>query len=166
MSNSKGQIFSTDLLVGLSIFIFILTITLTYSNSVALRTGALDKSNEMRTLSGGAINSLVLSQGYPSNWHNLADLNGVTSIGLTKTRNVLDGNKLVKLADYNQSSYLEIKSILGLAKYNVYIAIEDMNSGNTLYAFGLSPGNGEVVSIRRLAILNNEEVFVRIGVFE
>jgi len=166
LSNSKGQLFSTDLIVGLSIFLFVLAITLAYSNNVALRTEALDKTSEMRFVSAGAINSLVLSEGYPADWQNLADLTEVKSIGLANGRNIIDGNKLASLVDYNQNSYSELKSILGLTKYDVYIAVEDVNSGNTLYEFGLSPENEEVVSSRRLGLLNNEEVFVRLEVFE
>jgi len=165
MLNGKGQIFTIDLILAVTLFLFVLTLTLAYSNQVANRVELWEASNERDSSALLASRSLVLSTGEPANWENL-NVEEIESIGIVSEYNVIDPEKLSRLEDLNSVGYSESKAALGLAKYDAEILILDLN-GNTLNSFGLSPDlESEVSSYTRIALLDGEKVFVKVKVFE
>jgi len=165
LKNQKGQIFTTDLLMASTVFLFILVLSIVYSNHVALRVYSWEKANERESAALLASRALVLSKGEPSNWEMLP-LEDINSIGLVDSKNVLSVEKLQRLVDLNALHYQEAKALIGLAKYNALITVSDLNS-QLLAEFGIAPDkNSEVSSFTRLALEGNRIVLVKVKVFE
>ena len=163
--NCKGQIFTTDLILAVTVFLFVLTLTIIYSNQVANRVGYWEEANDRENAALWASSALVLSSGEPSNWENLA-LEDINSIGLAGSKSVLLPSKLQRLVDLNSGHYSEAKALLGLAKYGVRIEVSDLNK-QLLNAFGLEPGSeSQVSAFTRLAVLNGKPVLVKVEAFE
>ncbi len=163
--NCKGQIFTTDLILAVTVFLFVLTLTVIYSNQVASRVGYWENTSDRASAALLASSALVLSPGEPSNWESLA-IEDINSIGLAESRNVLLPSKLQRLVDLNSGQYSEAKALLGLAKYGVRIEVSDLNK-QLLKAFGLEPGSeNQVSAFTRLAVLNGKPVLVKVKVFE
>ena len=165
LKNCKGQIFTMDLVVAVTVLLFILVISMT---SFGLIQNALNEEEfyfEMQEKALNASQALVSTSGDPNTWELLSDLN-VNSIGLAKERNVLDKTKIDKLIDLNSTNYEDIKEILGLAKYNFYFKITTIN-GQTVKEFGTFPGSqNKTIVIERYVLLNGEERKLLLGVFE
>jgi len=163
--NRKGQIFTVDLIMAATIFLFVLTLTIIYSNQVANRAGYWDETNEREHSALLASRALVLSPGEPSNWEHLS-IEDMNSIGLAGSRNVIDSRKLQRFADLNESSYEETKALFGLSKYDVRVTVTDLNR-QLLESFGIEPdANKETTSLTRAALYNGEAVLVKVKVFE
>ena len=161
----KGQIFTVDLIMAATIFLFVLTLTIIYSNQVANRAYYWDKTNEREHAALLASRTLVLSPGEPSNWEQLS-VEDASSIGLASSRNVIDSRKLQRFAGLNQGNYSDAKALLGLSKYDVRVTISGLNR-QLLESFGLEPdANKETSSLTRVALYNGEAVLVKVKVFE
>ena len=161
----RGQIFTTDLIMAVTVFLFVLTLSIVYSNQVANRVGLWEETNEREHAALLASRALVLSPGEPSNWENLA-VEDINSIGLAVSKNAIDAGKLQRLADLNAGGYEEAKALLGLARYDAWVEVRDLNK-QLLESFGLEPGsNKHVSSFTRAALYNGEAVLVRVKVFE
>ena len=161
----KGQIFTTDLILAVTVFLFVLTLTIIYSNQVANRAYYWEETNERELAALLASRALVLSHGEPANWERLS-VEDMNSIGLAGSRNVIDSRKLQRFADLNAGSYGEAKALLGLSKYDVRITISDLNQ-QLLESFGLEPdANKETSSFTRAALYGGEAVLVRVKVYK
>ena len=162
----KGQIFSVDAIAAVSVFLFILLITISYSTEVSNKISEVETDNSRYDAALAAANSIVYSYGEPSNWENL-QLSGVSAIGLAKSRNEIDNAKLMRLADLNAANYNEVKEILGLEKYGLKIDVEELQNGQGIAEFGVEPESESKVSVvRRIAVHENENVLVIVKVFE
>lgn len=165
--NSKGQLFSVDLLVASVIFLAIITITIFYSSYITERSLLTESETERDLAAINTANNLVYSQGNPANWENLTDLNNVYSIGLSKTRNELDFKKTQRLVDLNQTNYDYIRDLLGVSKFGLNISILKLQDKSILEEFGLEPGvDAKVSSVNRFVIYNGENVILRVRVFK
>lgn len=165
MKNSKGQIFTTDLIVALTALLFILVISVSSFGLIQNSLNEEEFYSEMQEKTLNASQALVSTPGDPDSWELMNDLN-VNSIGIAKERNVLDEKKIDKLIDLNQSSYSEIKEILGLGKYDFYFKVTEMNSASEIKFFGVMPGpETKAVVIERFVLLNGVERKLVLGVF-
>ena len=165
LRSKRGQIFSTDLLLALAIFLFTLTFSIVFSAQLALRVENIESFNHKQDLARSALQGLVLHPGKPANWHKLGSLSTVESIGLANSRNMLAPAKVQGLADLN-SSYSTMKTVLGLARYDFEFTLQDFN-GTTIAAVGTSPDvNSNTVLVRRLASYNGRNVLARMRVFD
>ena len=164
--NKKGQIFSTDLMLASIIFLLILTTATVYGNQVANRIYFMEQNSEMRQTGQQAANGLVLTSGNPANWQNQT-VENIQSIGLANSANNLKKNKVQHLASLASSDYEDVKSILGVAKFDFRLEIISMLDNFTVESFGASPGSeSSVVSINRIAFYDGNNVIVRLKVFE
>jgi hypothetical protein len=106
----KGQIFTIDLLISLSIFVllFVSVVLFLYSvgdsaNPYSTYSVQYD-SNYVNNIATQAVDSLVGSTGYPSNWQTLtASCNSIYQIGLMYNAYELDPNKLSALTQLSDS---------------------------------------------------------------
>jgi len=161
----RGQIFTSDLIFAITIFLFILVLTVVYSNQVAFRVSLREEANESGNAALLASSALVLSRGEPVNWENL-ELEDINSIGLADSRNVISGEKLQRLADLNASYYQEAKALLGLAKYNAWIEVTNLD-GSPVGEFGIEPdANRLVSSFTRVALKDGNFALVKVKVFK
>ena len=163
--HEKGQIFTTDFIFASAIFLTILIAAMTFGNTISNQLDLKEKSMARDEAGFHAANSLLSSVGEPKNWQNqnIADIN---AIGLVNGQNIIDNSKLQKLIDLNSTNYQDVKDLLGLAKYELHISIQDLN-GSIYREFGLAPGNeNEVSAIRRIALWEKKEVIVKTQVWE
>ncbi len=164
--NSKGQIFSIDMILAGVVFLLILTLIATYSNHTANRVDIIESDNERDETANLVSNSLIYSQGNPLNWENKT-ITGISSIGIIKERNVIDKQKLQQLVDLNTGNYEEVKDLLGASKYGLKIELEALQNGQMIAEFGIDPSTEEKVSsANRFAFYDGEEVLLRVKVFE
>ncbi|MFH1255983.1 MAG: hypothetical protein V1494_01690 [Candidatus Diapherotrites archaeon] len=163
----RGQIFSTDFLIAISVFMVVLILSIAFLNDSLLRVESIERFNGLQEAAAAASDSLVLSVGVPFNWQNKASLSDVNAIGLADSANFLDSAKLQRFSDLNASDYNAVKEILGVSKFGLFVSINSLQNSQRLFAFGLSPdSNAEVASIQRLALLGNEDVLVNVKVFK
>lgn len=166
MLNNKGQIFTTDLIVALTVLLFILVISAT---SFGLIQNSLNEEEFYAEMQEKAVNAsqvLVATKGNPDSWVKLNDLTGINSIGLAKENNVLDENKVDTLVDWNALKYEEIKEVLGLQKYDFYFKITEMDE-HTVREFGILPGAEEkTILVERYILFQGTERKFILGVFK
>jgi len=166
-TNDKGQIFSSDLMIAGIIFLLILTLSLVYSNDVANKISILEQDNLREQAVQNAANALVYSPGKPANWQNFSDLSGIFAIGIADSRNVIDPTKINQLVILSQTDYDQIKDLLGLSKYGLKVSIIDLLNNQVFFEFGVEPGSNQSVSaVNRFALLDGQDVIVRVKVFE
>ncbi len=164
MKNSKGQIFTTDLIVAVTVLLFILVVS---STSFGLIQNSLNEEefySEMQEKALNASEVLVSTSGDPNSWELLSDLN-VNSLGIAKERNVLDEEKIDRLVDLNATEYETIKEILGLSKYEFYFKVTEIN-GSSVKEFGTFPSTENTVIVERYVLLNGAERKLILGVFK
>ncbi|MBI2598471.1 MAG: hypothetical protein HYW50_04715 [Candidatus Diapherotrites archaeon] len=165
--NQCGQIFSTDLLIASSAFLLILSFSIVYSNSVAQNIFLLEKSNEREQVAQTTANALLNSPGFPANWQNLPDLTSVFALGISGSRNIIDNAKLQKIAQFSQTDYEKVIDLLGAGKYGLKVLVLRLQNNQTISEFGADQLSEQSVStVNRLALLEGEEVIVRVKVFE
>ena len=147
--NSKGQVSSYDVLVAIIIFLmmFIVLKQIPMYNL----TEAIDdfSYNEMRLYSQQAMDSMLKTNGYPTNW-NAGD---VEIIGLVQKQNIIDGEKVTEflLLDYDGA-----KDMLALGKYDFNLTV-DSGDDSKDFSFGTSIPNGkEVIVIERVVYYGGE----------
>jgi len=164
--NSKGQIFSVELIFAVIVFLLILLLFLNVSLSTTQKIGRRDSFNERYFLADNALQQLLWSSGNPSNWQNLSSLADVNSLGLAESKNYLSKQKVQRLVDLNSSSYSEVKALLGLNNYGMHFAVYDFD-GVLLKEFGLSPSSeSESVVIERFAFYDGSIVKVKLEAFK
>ncbi|MFH1390953.1 MAG: hypothetical protein ABIH20_01440 [Candidatus Diapherotrites archaeon] len=167
IESTKGQIFSVDMILAAIVFLFIITSTIVFSNEINNNVILAEKDNLRKETAITAASALVYSSGSPANWENLADLNNVSSIGIAKTRNFLDSEKVSKLVDLNQTNYSAVKYLLGVSKYGLKISVLNLQDKSVLAEFGLEPESDDSVSaVNRFAYYNGQDVLIRVKVFE
>ena len=178
-SNKKrGQIFSTDLIIAMLIFIIVIFLIfqiLDYSNKKII----LEESfNDINIIAGNVISSLIETEGNPSNWSllNANDFNenNVFSLGLAKSLNLnnqdslikgksmslnnngyitLDKNKINRLDSLNNTRYNEIKNILGIkgSGYEFLLTVKNWNgnSYDTVKDIGKIPDGDTDIIVKK-----------------
>ena len=165
-ANIKGQIFSADLIIAGLFFLLALSLSIIYSNSVAQNVSISENSSQREIAAITAASALVYSNGSPANWQNLPDLTGVVSLGIAKTRNEIDPAKLERIKQLAQSNYGEVKDLLGASKFGLKVTAISLQNSQIISEFGAAPPVGkDTSSVNRFALLNGQEVILRVQVF-
>jgi hypothetical protein len=154
--NKKGQVFSWDMLIAISVFIFILVASITMWDFYRAKSEIIDLRADMEFAAQNAMVGLITTSGDPGNWY-VSPSFEVSSLGLVSGRDyVLDGDKVDKLVEWNATYYEEIKSSLGVRKYDMYLSF--LNQTGEIYGFGIdSPSNAEaVVRIERVCMIDDD----------
>jgi hypothetical protein len=164
--NKKGQLFSTDLIVATIFFLFILVLSVSFSLQVSAKAGSMTETAELNDCAHSVAQQLVLKKGSPASWHYLSN-DEINSIGLASERNVLSAEKIQKFLGLNASDYGFLKNSLGVGKFDFWLEILSID-GETLYSAGVFPDDETrvVASVKRIALLGEEEVFVLVKVFD
>ena len=150
------------------VFLFILSLTIVYSNETANRVALAEKGNARDLAAITTGQALVYSRGEPAYWETLPGLDGVSSLGLSRAgHNELGAEKFQRLSDLNGTHYPEIKDLLGLSRYGLKISVLDLQTKQSLAEFGLEPPEtADVSTVNRIAIYNGSNVILRVKVFE
>lgn len=168
--NNKAQVFSTDIVIAVIVFIFILITSAWFWDSTKEKIHITEVRNDLELISHNAEAVLINTVGDPPNWHNITFNNDkVFSIGVGKNRPwFIDENKAIRLQELNESNYDLFKRILGVrgASYEFFLNISKYNK--TLSSFeeisivGKKPSNlaSHVVNINRLALSDKDKSWI------
>ena len=146
---SKGQVSSYDVLIAIVIFMmmFVVLRQLPISN---LASAVNDFSySEMKIYSGQAVDSMLKTNGYPTNWNN----GNVVLIGLAERPNIIDSEKVEQLllVDYESA-----KEALALNKYDFNFSIDSIDDSLD-FSYGVSvPEDKEIIVIERVVYYGGE----------
>ncbi|MFH0884325.1 MAG: hypothetical protein V1861_01285 [Candidatus Micrarchaeota archaeon] len=165
--SSKGQIWSTDFMIGVATFMFMLLIFSLAYRMLDLRWNHSSEYRQMQTDALFASEVLMATPGDPSSWELMADLNQSRSLGLCDSRSVLDPQKLSRFVSENSTSYYTIKERLGVQRYELGITVLDLSRDEELYSFGRFPASlSDSVVLERLGLLNGSPVIIRMEVWK
>ncbi|MEK6954029.1 MAG: hypothetical protein AABX01_03410 [Candidatus Micrarchaeota archaeon] len=164
----RGQLFSFDFLLAISIILFIFALSMFVSENTASSINRREAEFDIQRAADSALSQLVETPGNPTNWHtpDFTDAN-VKSIGIAASRNELDPDKTSRLffiANSNFGNYSLVKRILALdlPSSNFSIAISNA-SKYAIFETMVSPaGTASVHSFSRIAIFENEPVLVNL----
>lgn len=155
----KGQIAGLDLIAGLSISLLILSFYIILWDSYSWRYQELSGKDSRDSSALAISDALVNSPGYPANW-SLNPMNA-TMIGFAQSQNVLDPDKV---NSFFNLSYADAKTLLGIQQ-DFFMDIRTPD-GYGYAAMGAEPGNSTAVSeIIRIALLNNQAVWIRVRLY-
>lgn len=115
ISTKKGQIFSTDFLVAIVIFMFVIVALQTHQARIKDKIQHEEKLLFYEELVS-ITDNLLLSPGYPEDWNS----SNVEVLGLAKTPSILDVKKVEEFFKLNQSS---MAKLLGLQPNNFYLTL-------------------------------------------
>jgi hypothetical protein len=168
MRGIKGQIFSTDFIIGTVTFIFVLIGSIYVWTHVIDQIQLSDERKDMLETSNFLAITLVETTGDPSNWTSLGNSSfnrsNILSLGLASStsknnKNVshkgvssglsnssylaLDGAKIDRLVELNLTKYEDMKKIMGIlsgsAEFYVKIRIWENTEYIETYKFGKEP---------------------------
>jgi len=161
----RGQLFSTELTVSLSVFLagvvlYLFVWNTLYNNYVEEQADA-----KMQVVLLGVSDAAVLSQGDPVDWETTAGTNANSYGFATSSPNTLSTDKLYAMQGYFTANYSGMKDKIGAAGYDVYFEVDDTD-GNSLYSFGTladtSNGSISAVSGERLGVIGSDILKLRV----
>jgi len=128
----KGQVFTWDLLFGISIFMATLLVTVQLWEMSYSELRHSEEYYEMNWLANNAADQLVLTPGYPPNW----SAEKIANLGLAETKGdgsaesrVLDPDKVLSLIKVFGSNYSFARGrLLGGSQYEVFIEFSCLNT--------------------------------------
>lgn len=141
----RGQLYSSDALLSIIIFLFALTVISTVNQQ--LQSQSLEEISDyrfsQRTIRVAEM--LFSSGGTPSYWETLVDRSTITRIGLSPTPGEVSSEKWNAFLDWNADDYGDLAQSLGIGDVNFYISIMDENK-NVISQVGISPVDKNQVS--------------------
>lgn len=147
----KGVVFSTDIVIALIIFVFIIVSIFSTWNYAYQKVGDTTKRNDLEIVSRQFMTSLMEKSGDPSNWHiNGSDIKSVGLIG--KQPNQISVDKL------NALNYTQLKQFSFKEQYDFLLEVFTYPFGESPdYSVGVSPSDtNEIVVIHRIGLINGE----------
>ena len=161
----RGQLFSTELTVSLSIFLAGVVLYLFVWNTLYNSYVEEQADAQMQVAFIGISDAAVLSQGDPVDWETTAGANANSYGFATAAPNTLSTDKLYAMQGYFSANYTDMKDKLGAAGYDLYIDVRDTD-GNPLYSFGnladTTNSSISAVSGERLGIIGSDIVKLRV----
>jgi len=160
MKKPKGQIISLDFIVSMSLFTFIIGMSIFIWNNINTQIDEEKQNNMLQTELVSISTMLIETPGTPSNWTSLSP-SSISQLGLAVSSNVLSSDKIAALTSLN---YYDMKKILGLNFEEIYIDFTGID-GNVLningrdMAFDKAPeSNSSIFGISRPIIIENGDV--------
>ncbi|MBN2422444.1 hypothetical protein JXB41_04415 [Candidatus Woesearchaeota archaeon] len=158
----KSQIWYTDFILGLTIFLIALLIAVKYisDNYILPR----EDTSEM-VIVAQSVSESLMTKGVPESWNE----ENVIRIGITDGDYVINNTKLTAFSNLTQSDYEYTRSLLGSHRFEYLIFFKD-NYNNTMnltseyigkpniteYNIG-SLDTEEIISIKRFIVLKQGE---------
>ena len=163
----RGQLFSTELTVSISIFLAGVVLYLFVWNSLYNNYVEEQADAKMQVVLIGISDAAVLSQGDPVDWETTVGMNANSYGFATTSPNTLSTDKLDAIQNYFASDYSGMKDKIGAAGYDVYFDVKDMDDVQ-LYSFGAiaDTANNSIssVSAERLGIIGSDLVKLRVQI--
>jgi len=167
--NLRGQLFSTELTVSLSIFLAGVMLYLFVWNSLYNNYVEEQADAKMQVVLIGISDAAVLSQGDPTDWDTTAGMNANSYGFATSSPNTLSTDKIYAMQSYftldDGINYHNMTEKMGAAGYDLYLDVKDTD-GNLLYGFGTladtTNSSISAVSAERLGIIGSDIVKLRV----
>lgn len=156
---SKGQIFVTDYILGISIFLLIFGACIFIWDRTIY---TIQKDFMMREMVNSAYRSseqLIRSSGISSNWED--NISSLKAVGLAIDDRILSAEKFDKIRDMD---YDDLRHYLGIGKYDFYLKVEN-STGAIIGETGKRPTGDIVANVRRIAVMDNKSVIVDMSVW-
>ncbi len=157
----KGQIWSLDMISGITLMAIMMLLFVLEWNSLALRWNVSSAYRELLGKALFASDALFTTPGDPAGWERIANLTQEEphSLGLAYTRNSLDSQKLKRLMGINSSQdYSLVLSKLGLAGCQMRMTITGIYDNTTYYDYGHASGLNNSAVVDRFVLLNGTTV--------
>jgi hypothetical protein len=164
----KAELFSTDFIISILMFLSILLILGFYYGNLQNDVYQQYLRNDMQKKAINVADLLATSSGNPKGW----DSTNVKVIGL------YDNGKfnLTKFLELKKISHETVKRMMGTGAYNLNISIKNetgsvVEIGSDIYTFGLPLSDvSNVISIKRLGIADieseNKKVILEVIIWE
>ena len=161
-SHHKGQIWSLDLISGITVMMILILLFIIEWNYFSVRWNTAAAYREMLSAALFASDALFTTPGDPPGWERLGNVSGggVRTFGLADSRSMLDAVKLARLRELNASDadyYMALERI-GMAGYQMHLIITDLPGESIYYEFGRPPELNNSVTAERLVLLNGTNV--------
>ena len=167
-THSRGQMFSTEIILSFSLFMAALVVFLFVWNSLSNSYAEEQSDRRMEVSLLGIADMCVLSPGDPQDWEQLPAPQNANAFGLASSRNVLSSSKLSALQSLFTSDPANTTMKMGAGGYGLFLEVTD-TSGTVLYNFGQAADASNTsisqIGANRLAILDNDVVNVRVQVW-
>jgi len=142
----------------MTLMMFILLIFILEWNYFSVRWNTASAYREMLGTALFASDALFTTPGDPPGWERLGNISesSVHAIGLADSRNILNGDKLERLSELNQSDsdYQLVLERLGMPGYQLHFTIMDLTGESVYYEFGRPSALNNSVTIERLVLIN------------
>ena len=170
---NKSQVFSTDIVIALVVFIVILLSSAWFWDMTKEKIHLTETRNDLKLVSRNAVSVLMNTVGDPPNWYNLSNFNDndVYSLGIGKNRPwIVDEDKAIRLSNLNATNYSLMKRILGIrgASYEFFLNISKYNLSSDSFVnislSGESPNAtaAHVVRIDRFAVSDYDRAWIKL----
>ncbi|MGM5483685.1 MAG: hypothetical protein ACQER9_02075 [Nanobdellota archaeon] len=154
-NTKKGQVISVDVAISLGVFMIILAVFFWGWNEAYMNKENYEINYELMGLTERISEKLLSSGGFPENWHELdiTDFteSNVSDIGLIDYGGFVSYNKISALESLNDSSYEDMKDMLGLSgndyEFELKVWIYDEGfSGNADFEIGFFDDKASISS--------------------
>ena len=134
MKALKAELFSSDFVIGLSLFLIAITIFGIYYASLQSDIADYKIRNEMQNKANNIANLLVTSSGEPKDW----DHTNVKVIGLYDSGLI----NLTKFEELKEIEYYTSKRMLGVGGYELYVELKNetgyiLKNDSLVYEYGM-----------------------------
>jgi hypothetical protein len=157
LSSNKGQIFTSDFLMAVVIFLFVM-LTLQVTQSKMLQ----EIENQDRFLAYESListtDTFLLSPGYPENWDNTT----VVTIGFADSSHILN---ITKIKNFLTLDYSKAKNLLGFGTEDFNLSFVYANNSifetdgiNFTYGKTVSIDEEDIFVVKRSAALDHTRV--------
>jgi hypothetical protein len=172
--NRKGQIFTIDLLIALFIFLLLFTTVLLFLYSNADINNSYSSyysqitSDYINNLAVQGANSLLGSQGYPTNWPSLS-CSQIKQLGLMHNSLEVSSNKLYALTTLPVScisSMLKAGDSFNITFYYLNGSMLKVNGNPITAGFSIDYSSSYVASIQRFVVLSPGNEIIRLSYTE
>lgn len=152
----KGQIFLTDLIFVISIFILVLGASITVWSQLGLRLHESKVRREMESLASSISDLLVKQPGVPEKWEENAVETDVLGLAYDGIFN------LNKIKNFTSLDYSQTKKLLGLGNYNFYFKVSYSDKTEVSFS-GIYPSDFRyLVLARRFGLLDKQAVVMEL----
>jgi len=152
---NKGQTFSFDFLIALTIFLISFSLLMLFWNFTNLQISEKRRLEDL-TDSALSLSEIFFIEGVPEYWSR----ENVRVIGLSNKNRI----NYTKLSFLSKMGYEDVKKKLN---FNFNFAFVLRNESSMIYFFGLNPNEASnAVKVERIGILNSSPIIIEVIVWE
>ncbi len=149
---TRGQLYSSDALLSIVIFLFAMTIISALTQQLQSQSADEHQNYVTTQRTARAALTLFTSPGNPAHWDTNSDRNAVWSVGVSTHGAEISSQKWNAFLDWNATDYPDLARRLGIGDLNFLVTISDVNK-NILTQAGIGPVDKNQVSVVTLPVV-------------